>query len=192
MRLALISFIALLILPAGLASTSDTSALNISEQCGDWKVSFNWSDIKEYTRSTSHGDSESSGVKVSTDTIIMTSAANPDDMVKIAIMKYSSRDTDLVNTSILMVRADEALSKYGICRKLSASARLIDERPAAFVSGAKCSNEKPVYVAAYPVSYYFDRQGRALGSDALAVIVSTCDYEVTERLINSIKIEQEN
>ncbi len=191
MRLAFILFIALLILPSVLASMSDPSTSGISEQCGGWRVSFNWSDIYEYKKSTSHGDSESGGVKVSTDTIIMTSTANPNQTVKIAIMKYSSRDKALVNTSILMVRADEALSKLGICKKLSASARLIDGRPAAFVSGNKCSDGAPVYVAAYPVSYYFDRQGRALESDALGIIVSACDYEVTERLINSLKIEQE-
>ncbi len=191
MRLAFIPFIALLILPAVLASMSDMGISSISEQCGDWRVSFNWSDMGEYKRSTSHGDSESGGVKVSTDTLIMTSAAKPNQTVKIAIMKYSSRDKALVNSTILMVRADEALSKYRICRKLSASARMIEGRPAAFVSGAKCSDGEPVYVAAYPVSYYFDRQGRALESDALGVIVSTYDYEVTERLINSIKIEQE-
>jgi hypothetical protein len=192
MRLAFIPFIVLLFLPAVLGSISDPGVSMVSEQCGDWRVSFNWSDIDEYQRSTSHGNSESGGVKVSTDTLNITSVAKPNQTVKIAIMKYSSRDKALVNTSILMVRADEALSKYGICRKLSASARMIDGRPAAFVSGAKCSDEGDVYVAAYPVSYYFDKQGRALRSDALGVIVSTFDSEVTERLIDSIKIEQED
>lgn len=191
MRLAFILFIALLILPAAQASMSDLGVSGVSEQCGDWKVSFNWSVADEYKKSTSHGDSEAGGVKVATDTLIMTSATDPNRMAKIAIMKYSSRDSELVNTSILMVRADEALSKSKICKKLSAAARMIDGRPAAFVSGARCSDGEPVYVAVYPVSYFFDRSGRSLESDALGVIVSTYDLEKTERLIDSIKIDQE-
>jgi hypothetical protein len=194
MRLAFILFIALLILPAAHASMGDLGDLGISsvsEQCGGWKVSFNWSVMDEYKRSVSHGDSEVGGVKVATDTLIMTSTADPKKTVKIAVMKYSSRDSELVNTSILMVRADEALLKSKICKKLSATARVIDGRPAAFVSGARCSDGEPVYVAVYPVSYFFDRSGRSLESDALSVIVSTYDLEKTEGLINSIKIEQE-
>ncbi|MDM7912872.1 MAG: hypothetical protein QUS09_07220, partial [Methanotrichaceae archaeon] len=173
MRLAFISFIALLILPVAQASAADLDDLSISavsEQCGDWKVSFNWSIMDEYKKSTSHGDSEANGVEVTTDTLILTSAADPKRTVKIAIMKYSSRDSELVNTSILMVRADEALLKSKICKKLSATARMIDGRPAAFVSGARCSDGEPVYVAVYPVSYFFDRSGRSLESDALGVI----------------------
>lgn len=191
MRLAFILFIALLILPAAQASMSDLGVSGVSEQCGDWKVSFNWSVMDEYKMSTSHGDSEAGGVKVATDTLIIASAAEQNKMVKIAIMKYSSRDRALVNSSILMIRADEALSKSKICKKLSAAARMIDGRPAAFVSGARCSDGVPVYVAVYPVSYFFDRSGRSLESDALGVIVSTYELEITERLINSIKIEQE-
>ncbi len=190
MRLAFIIFIALLILPVVQASMSDLGVSGVSEQCGVWKVSFNWSVMDEYKRSTSHGDSESGGVKVATDTLIMTSATDQNRMVKIAIMKYSSRDKALVNSSILMIRADEALSKSKVCKKLSAAARMIDERPAAVVSGSRCSDGEPVYVAVYPVSYFFDRSGRSLESDALGVIVSTYDFEITERLINSIKIEQ--
>jgi hypothetical protein len=191
MRLAFILFIALLILPAAHASMGDLGISSVSEQYGGWKVSFNWSVMDEYKRSASHGDSEVGGVKVATDTLIMTSTADPKKTVKIAVMKYSSRDTELVNTSILMVRADEALLKSKICKKLSAAARMIDGRPAAFVSGARCSDGEPVYVAVYPVSYFFDRSGRSLESDALGVIVSTYDLEKTEGLINSIKIEQE-
>jgi hypothetical protein len=191
MRLAFILFLALLILPAMQASMGDLGVSGVSEQCGDWKVSFNWSVTDEYKTSTSHGDSEAGGVKVSTDTLIMTSATDPKKTVKIAIMKYSSRNSSLVNTSILMVRADEALLKSKICKKLSAAARMIDERPAAFVSGTRCSDGEPVYVAVYPVSYFFDRSGRSLESDALGVIVSTYDLEITEGLINSIKIVQE-
>lgn len=192
MRFAFVSFIALalFILPIGLASASDLGVSYITEQCGDWKVGFNWSITDEYKRSVSHGDSETGGVKVTTDTLIMTSAAEPYKMVKIAIMEYSSRDSSLVNSSILMVRADEALSKSGVCKRLSATARMIEGRPAAFVSGSRCSDEKPVYIAVYPVSYYFDRSGHALESDALGVIVSTYEPEITDRLINSIKIEQ--
>jgi hypothetical protein len=192
MRFAFISIIAiaLFILPIGLTSATDLGVSFITEQCGDWNVGFNWSIMDEYKRSISHGNSETGGVKVATDTLIMTSAHEPKKMVKIAIMKYSSRDSSLVNSSILMVRADEALSKSGACKRLSAAARMIDGHPAAFVSGSRCSDEKPVYIAVYPVSYYFDRLGRALESDALGVIVSTYEPEITERLINSIKIEQ--
>jgi hypothetical protein len=191
MRLAFILFIALLILPAAHASMGDLGISSVSEQCGGWKVSFNWSVMDEYKRSVSHGDSEVGGVKVATDTLIMTATDDPKKTVKIAVMKYLSRDSELVNTSILMVRADEALLKSKICKKLSATARMIDGRPAAFVSGARCSDGEPVYVAVYPVSYFFDRSGRSLESDALGVIVSTYDLEKTEGLINSIKIEQE-
>lgn len=192
MKLIFVSCIALLLLPGVLvsASRSDLGVFRASEQCGKWMVSFNWSNLDEYKKSVSHGDSEASGVKVATDTLIMTSTSPPERMVKIAVMKYSARDSSLVNSSILMIRANEALSKLKVCKNLSSAARMIDDRPAAVVSGARCSDSEPVYVAVYPVSYYFDKQGRALESDALGIIVSTYDLETTERLINSIKIEQ--
>ncbi len=192
MRLAFISIIALtLFFSAGVLASADNPAVSfISEQCGDWKVGFNWSSSDDYKKSASHGNSESGGVKVETDTLIITSTAEPKETIKLSIMKYLSRDRDLVNTSILMLRADEALSRSGVCKRLSASARMIEGRPGAFVSGSRCSDGEPVYIAVYPVSYYFDKSGRALASDALGVIVSTYDFNTTERLISSIKIEQ--
>ncbi len=192
MRNLFISLIALasFSLAIGLASSSDHVVSFVTEPCGDWKVGFNWSNTDAYKRSVSHGDSETGGIKVATDTLAISSATDQGRMVKVAIMKYSSRDSSLINSSILMVRADEALSKSGVCKRLSTAARMIDGRPAALVSGERCSDGKPVYIAVYPVSYYFDRQGRALESDALGVIVSTYGPEITERLMNSIKIEQ--
>jgi len=192
MRHAFISFIALtlFVLPIGLVFADDPGISFVTEQCGDWSVGFNWSNMDEYQRSVSHGNSETGGVKVATDTLTMTSAAEPEKVVKISIMKYSSRDSSLVNSSILMVRADEALSRSGVCKRLSSAARMVDGRPAAFVSGSRCLDEKPVYIAVYPISHYFDKLGHTLESDALGVIVSTYDSETTQRLINSIKIGQ--
>jgi len=194
MRHSFILFIALalFVLPIGPVFAGDPGVSFVTEQCGDWNVGFNWSNMDEYKRSVSHGNSETGGVKVSTDTLVMTSAADPEIMMKIAIMKYTSRDSSPVNSSILMVRADEALSKSGSCNRLSSAAGTIDGRPAAFVSGSRCQDERPVYIAVYPVSHYFDRSGHTLESDALGVIVSTYDSEITERLMSSIKIEQSN
>lgn len=192
MRHSFISFIALalFVLPIGPVFAGDPGVSFVTEQCGDWNVGFNWSNMDEYKRSVSHGNSEAGGVKVSTDTLVMISAADPERMVKIAIMKYTSRDSSPVNSSILMARADEALSKSGSCNRLSSAAGTIDGRPAAFVSGSRCLDERPVYIAVYPVSHYFDGSGHTLESDALGVIVSTYDSEITERLMSSIKIKQ--
>ncbi len=195
-RLILLVCLVLLIPGVQASSIGDMDASRVTEACGKWSVTFNWSEMDAYRTSVSHADSESgtdsgSGkVKISTDTLIMTSPTEKEKVVKVAVMKYSSRDASLVNASRLMGLANETLSRSGVCGGAKISMRSMDGKPGALASGMKCSNGEPVYSAAYPVDYHFDRPGGVLASNAIAVIVSTYGQEATERLLGSIKIEQ--
>ena len=172
------------------SSMGDMDVYRATEDFGKWIVSFNWSEMDSYKTSISHGDSESGGVKISTDTLIMTSSAEKEKVVKVAVMQYSSRDASLVKANHLMSLANETLSRSGVCGGSKTAMRSMDGKPGVFVSGIKCSSGDPIFAAAYPVDYHFDRPGGVLASDAIGVILSTYDQETTERLISSIKIEQ--
>jgi hypothetical protein len=97
----------------------DVAVSTVSEDAGQWKVSFNWSEMDEYSKSVSHGDSVSGKVKISTDAIIMTSSADKSKVIKITIMKYSSKDPDLVNSSSQTKLAKDSLSKSGVCADIT-------------------------------------------------------------------------
>lgn len=189
-RLILLVCLVLLIPEMQASSIGDMDVSRVTEACGKWSVTFNWSEMDAYKTSVSHGDSEAGAVKISTDTLIMTSSAENKKMVKVAVMKYSSRDTSLVNASRLMGLANETLSKSGVCGGSKTAMRPIDGKPGAFAEGMKCSTGETIYAVAYPVDYHFDRPGGVLASNAIAVILSTYGQEATEGLIGSIKIEQ--
>jgi len=181
----------LLLMPgAQTSSMGDMDVYRASEDCGKWRVSFNWSEMDAYKTSVSHGDTESGDIKILTDTLVLTSPAEKQRVVKVAVMQYSSRDPSIVNSSHLMSLANETLSKSGVCGGSKVAMRSVDGKLGAFASGIKCSSGEPVFTAAYPVDYYLDRPGGVLASDAIGVIISTYGQDATERLIGSIKIEQ--
>lgn len=189
-RLILLVCLVLLIPEVQASSIGDMDVSRVTEACGKWKVTFNWSEMDAYKTSVSHGDSESGIVKISTDTLIMTSSAEKEKIVKVAVMTYSSRDASLVNASRLKSLANETLARSGVCGGAKTAMRLMDGKPGAFATGIKCSNGEPIYAAAYPVDYHFDRPGGVLASNAIGIILSTYGQEATERLLGSIKIEQ--
>ena len=170
----------------------DMAVSIVSENAGQWRVSFNWSEMDEYSKSVSHGDSQSGKVKIATDAIIITSSADKAKVIKIAIMKYSSKDPDLFNSSSQIKLAKDALTKSGVCADITLINRTIDGKPAIVASGIKCLNGETIYSAVYPVDYRFDRPGGVLGSNALGVILSSYGQKATERLFDSVKIEQKS
>lgn len=181
----------MLLISGASALKDDAGISQISEKCGNWIVGFDLPALEKYSKSTSHGDSEAGKVKISADTLTMTSLSEPSKVIKITITKYSIRDESLANLSSLRDMASKALSKSGVCGDITADTnRTIDGRPGVSVSGAKCSDGSTIFVAAYPVDYFFDKPGRALESSAIAVIASSYEPEATERLIGSIHIEQ--
>jgi len=168
----------------------DVAVSAVSADAGQWKVSFNWSEMDEYGESVSHGDSVSGKVKISTDAIIMTSSADKSKVIKITIMKYSSKDPGLVNSSSQTKLAKDSLSKSGVCADITMKNGTIDGKPAIIASGIKCLTGETIYAAVYPLDYRFDRPGGVLGSNALGLILSTYGQKETERLLDSVKIEQ--
>jgi hypothetical protein len=189
-KLIFLMCLVLLIPGVRASSMGDMDVYRAIEDCGKWKVSFNWSEMDAYKTSVSHSDSETGGVKISTDTLIMTSSAEKEKVVKVAVMQYSSRDASFVKAGHLMSLANDSLSKSGVCGGSKIAMRSMDGKPGVFASGTKCSNGEPIFAAAYPVDYHFDRPGGVLASDAIAVILSTFGQGATERLIGSIEIEQ--
>ena len=168
----------------------DVAVSAVSADAGQWKVSFNWSEMDEYGESVSHGDSVSGKVKISTDAIIMTSSADKSKVIKITIMKYSSKDPGLVNSSSQTKLAKDSLSKSGVCADITMKNGTIYGKPAIIASGIKCLTGETIYAAVYPLDYRFDRPGGVLGSNALGLILSTYGQKETERLLDSVKIEQ--
>ena len=183
----------LALLLTGMAQASimaDVGVSRVSEDCGKWRIGFNWSELDDYSKSISHSDSESGKVKISTDTLIMTSSSDRKQVVKVSIAKYSAVNTELANGTYMMTLANETLKKSGVCKDINAFMRQIDGRPGAFAGGAKCPLGEPVWAAVYPVDYHLDRPGGVLAASALGIILSTYEQEVTSRLIDSVKIQQ--
>ncbi len=186
----IIAALALLMMSGGQASImSDIGVTSVSEDCGKWKISFNWSEMDLYGSSVYHSESTSGRVKVSTDTLTMTSS-DKTKVVKVSIIAYSQRGAAPTNSSSMMALANETLSKSNVCGKINAVERQIDGLLGAFASGVKCPLGEPVYVAVFPVNYHLDRPAGVLASDGLGIVLSTYDQEIVDRLINSIKIEQ--
>jgi len=180
----------ILVLSKAAASIDDMSVSGVSEPCGKWMVTFDWSDMDEYKKSVSHGDNEAGRIKVATDTLIITSAYDAGKVIKIAITKYSAKDDSLVNATSMAKLANETLLKSKVCGERSLSPRVIDGKSGIFVSGKRCSDGEPVFVCVYPVNYCFDGPGGSLPSSAVAVVSSTFKPETTERLLNTLRIVQ--
>ncbi|MDQ1262270.1 MAG: hypothetical protein QG575_1451 [Euryarchaeota archaeon] len=181
----------LLLAMQGQGSMMDELAVTaLSEDCGKWKISFNWSEMDEYKSSVSHGDSVSGKVAVATDALTLESASDRSKILRISVIMYSRNDAALINQSSLMALANGTLTKSKVCKDISVTERIIDGRSGIFGSGLKCPINEPVYVAVYPVEYHLDRPGGILESTALGLILSTYGQEATERFINSVKILQ--
>ena len=183
--------LALLLTMQGQGSMMDELAVtSVSEDCGKWKVSFNWSEMDEYKSSVSHGDSTSGKVAIATDALTLASASDNAKILKVSVIMYSKSDASLINQSSLMALANGTLAKSKVCKDINVTKRVIDGRSGIFASGLKCPMNEPVYVAVYPVEYHLDRPGGVLASTAVGLILSTYNQEATERFINSVKIVQ--
>ena len=181
----------LLLVMQGLGSMMDDLAVtSVSEDCGKWKVSFNWSEMDEYKSSVSHGDSTTGKVAIATDALTLVSASDNAKVLKVSVIMYSKSDTSLINHTSMMAQANGTLAKSNVCKEINVTERVIDGRSAIFARGLKCPMNEPVYVAVYPVEYHLDRPGGILASNAVGLILSTYNQEATERFINSVKIVQ--
>jgi len=56
-----------------LVGAVEASVSHVSEQCGRWTVSFDWSDADGYLKSVSQADNEDNNVKIYTDTLTLKS-----------------------------------------------------------------------------------------------------------------------
>lgn len=168
----------------------ELAVTSVSEDCGKWKVSFNWSDMDEYASSVSHGDSTSGKTAIATDTLTLASPSDKAKILKVSIIMYSKSDASLTNQTSMMTLANGTLAKSNVCKEINLTGRAIDGRSAVFASGLKCPMDEPVFVAVYPVEYHLDRPGGILASSAVGLILSSYNRDVTERFINSVKIVQ--
>ena len=168
----------------------ELTVTSVSEDCGKWKVSFNWSDMDEYKSSASHGDSNSGKVAIATDALTLASASDNAKVLKVSVIMYSKSDASLIDNTRMRVLANSTLSKSNVCKEINVIGRVIDGRSGIFASGLKCPMNEPVYVAVYPLDYHLDRPGGVLASNAIGLILSTYDLDATERFINSVKIVQ--
>jgi len=183
--------LALLLTVQGQGTMMDELAVtSVSENCGKWKVSFNWSEMDEYASSVSHGDSTSGKVNIATDALTLESTSNRAKALKVSVITYSKSDASLINHTRMMALANSTLTKSNVCQEINVVERVIDSRSGIFASGLKCPMNEPVYVAVYPVEYHLDRPGGVLASTAVGLIISTYGQETTERFINSVKIAQ--
>jgi hypothetical protein len=162
----------------------------VSENCGKWKVCFNWSEMDEYSSSVSHGDSTTGKVAIATDALTLASTTNRAKILKVSVIMYSRSDASHINQTSMMALANSTLSKSNVCKEINVTKRVIEGRSGIFASGLKCPLNEPVYVAVYPVEYHLDRPGGVLPSTAVGLILTTYDQKATERFINSVKIVQ--
>ena len=169
---------------------TDLTVATIKEEYGKWMVEFNWSDMDEYDRSIAHGDSTSGKTAIHTDTLTLASSLDRSKAIKVSVITYSQSDPSHVNMSSMTALANKTLADSDVCQDINTSERLIEGRMGIFTSGLKCRTGKMAYAVAYPVLYHLDRPDGVLPSDAMGLILSTYDREVTERFVNSIKIIQ--
>ena len=184
----MLSSIMVLIAAGAMTPMDEVSVSRVTEHCGSWVISFNWSDMDEYSSSTSHSNAESGGVKTTTDMLTLTATGNPETYIRIGILKYQFRDKSKVDQSYLRSLANETIKKAGACENLSYSPREIDGKPGAFISGDQCSGNSVYFVAVYPIDYYYDKSERAITSNAIGMITSSYSEEITGRFITSLKI----
>ena len=173
-----------------LPSMTDLTVAAVQEEYGKWMVEFNWSDMDEYDRSVAHGDSTSGKTAVHTDTLTLASSLDRSKAIKVSVITYSQSDPSHVNMNSMTAMANGALASLDVCQDINIVERLIEGRTGISASGLKCRTGKMVYAAVYPVLYHLDRPDGVLPSDAMGLILSTYDQEVTERFVNSIKITQ--
>jgi hypothetical protein len=189
--LGLVLCLAPLLNMTGLGSMMDELTVNsVSENCGKWKVSFNWSEMDEYESSVSHGDSTSGKTAIATDALTLASPSDKTKILKVSVIMYSKGDASLINQSSMMALANGTLAKSKVCKDINLTTRVIDGRSGIFARGLKCPMNEPVYIVVYPVEYHLDRPGGVLASTAVGLILSTYSQEATERFINSVKILQ--
>jgi len=168
----------------------ELSVMSVSEECGKWRINFNWSDIDEYKSSVSQGESASGNTEVATDTLILSSSTDRDNVLKLSVITYSRSDPSQVSMSTMIGLANGTLVKSGVCREIDLAGRMIDGKQGVFASGLKCPTNETVYVAVYPVEYHLDRPGGVLESNAIGLVLSTYDRDVTERFVSSVDIQQ--
>ncbi len=161
---------------------------HISEQVGKWTVSFNWSDFMDYGKSASNMESETGGIRTYTDVLTMKSNADPTNVIKISILRYSKWNLSLAEQSNLAEQANRTLRESGSCKNMQSSYRMIDGRPGAVASGSDCKDGKIDYVAAYAIDGSLLRSNPAVTTSSLCIIFSTYDQESTDRLIDSLHI----
>jgi len=189
----LLAFLASFSWPAAsgqLPSMTDLTVAAVQEEYGKWMVEFNWSDMDEYDRSVAHGDSTSGKTAVHTDTLTLASSLDRSKAIKVSVITYSQSDPSHVNMNSMTAMANSTLASLDVCQDINIVERLIEGRTGISASGLKCRTGKMVYAAVYPVLYHLDRPDGVLPSDAMGLILSTYDREVTERFVNSIKITQ--
>lgn len=190
---ALLLLLFLSILPAvqgQLPSITDLTVMNVNEECGKWMIKFNWSDMDEYDSSVAHSDSTSGKTAMQTDALTLASSSDKSRVLKVSVIMYSQNDPSQINKSSMIALANSTLTRSGVCQEINLTERLIEGRKGIYASGQKCTTGEAVYVAVYPVLYHLDRPGGVLASDAMGLILSTYDREVTERFLNSVKITQ--
>ena len=174
-----------LIVLVALLGAVEASVSHVSEQCGRWKVSFDWSDTEGYRKSVSQADTEDNKARLSTDTLTLTSDEDPLKTVKISIMKYSKWNSSLAKQSNLMNLAKSTLIKSGSCKNILLSIGKVDGKTGVIGSGFGCKSSNTLHVAVYCV----DNTSRAIAPSTLAVILSSYDQNSTDRLVNSVHIE---
>ena len=167
-----------------LVGAVEASVSHVSEQCGRWTVSFDWSDADGYSKSVSQADNEDNKVKIYTDTLTLKSDDDPLKTIKISILKYSKWNSSLAKLSNLMNLANSTLIKSGSCKDIQVSTGEIDGKPGVVGRGSGCKSDKILHVAVYCV----DSSSLAIPPSTLAIILSSYDQDSTDRLVNSVHI----
>lgn len=174
-----------LIVMVALVGVVEASVSHVSEQCGKWTASFNWSDTDGYKKSVSQADNDDNKVKKHTDTLTLTSNEDPRKAIKISIIKYSKWNSSLAKLSNLMDLANNTLVTSGSCKGIQESIREIDGKTGVIAGGLGCNDGMILYDAVYCI----DGSSRAIPASTLAVILSSYDQDSTDRLVNSVHIE---
>ncbi len=181
-RIFLVTVLMVLVVLVGAV---EASVSHVSEQCGRWTVSFDWSDADGYSKSVSQADNEDNKVKIYTDTLTLKSDDDTLKTIKISIMKYAKWNSSLSKLSNLMNLANSTLIKSGSCKDIRVSIGEIDGKTGVVGSGLGCNSGKILHDAVYCV----DSSSPAIPPSTLAIILSSYDQDSTDRLVNSVHVE---
>ena len=181
-RIFLVTVLMVLVVLVGAV---EASVSHVSEQCGRWTVSFDWSDADGYSKSVSQADNEDNKVKIYTDTLTLKSDDDTLKTIKISIMKYAKWNSSLSKLSNLMNLANTTLIKSGSCKDIRVSIGEIDGKTGVVGSGLGCNSGKILHDAVYCV----DSSSPAIPPSTLAIILSSYDQDSTDRLVNSVHVE---